>query len=151
MEGNCRMRRTEKWEPPQRSWSPNAGLLKSPNRPLGKSSQDAALLSSPRPASDCATKRVARVLVAEVVAFEGVINRSESPSGNGWVGVPGTSLTRITMALFEGNNTNGDQFIGGRRSGRNASSPTKGIQDALDALFQIKGAKLKSGNACSRP
>jgi len=51
-------------ELPHGSAAPKAGLLKSPNRPFGKSSQVAALFNSPRPASPSVTAMDARVCVA---------------------------------------------------------------------------------------
>ena len=74
-------------DPPHGSRSPKAGLLKSPKRPLGKSSHVAALLTSPRPASPSVVDMFDKVIVAVAVAFVGVIKSVES-SGTGPVGVP---------------------------------------------------------------
>lgn len=84
---------TEIPDPPQGSWFPNAGLLKSPKRPFGKSSQLAALLSSPRPASPSVVEIVERPRVAVLVAFSGDINRVESILA-ARDGVPGGSLQK---------------------------------------------------------
>lgn len=78
--------------PPHGSWLPKAGLLKSPNRPFGKSSQVAALLSSSRPISPSDGGRLAKPRVAVVVAVSGVIMNSDvSVSGGGCKDAPGVS------------------------------------------------------------
>ena len=78
-------------EPPQGSWFPKAGLLKSPNRPLGKSSQEAALLSSPFPASVVA---FVRETSPEVASFEAEVGVIKSPVSCGLsVRGSGISLT----------------------------------------------------------
>ena len=89
--------RTDIRDPPHRSWSPNAGLLKSPNRPLGKSSQVAALLSSPRPASPSVVEIAERPCAAELAALRAVMRSLESDPGGGCVGVPGVSCGRLNQ------------------------------------------------------
>lgn len=61
-------------------WSicPKAGLLKSPKRPFGKSSQLSALFSSPLPASPSVGAGTSSPFVAESVALCGVMMRSGS-------------------------------------------------------------------------
>lgn len=65
-------------ELPQRSLAPNAGLLKSPNRPFGKSSQVATLSKSIRPGSLFVVGIDASVCVASRAAVIGVTTRSGS-------------------------------------------------------------------------
>jgi hypothetical protein len=67
-------------EPPHCPWMPNAGLLESPNRPLGKSSQVVTLLKSLVDAvpSVCIRKRESAAVVAALV---GVIRWTGSVSG----------------------------------------------------------------------
>lgn len=85
--------RTDIPDPPHKSWFPNenAGLLESPNRPLGKSSHVAALFNSPRPASSVMVI-VDKPLIADVAAVIGdTISSDPSPSGSGSVVTPGLS------------------------------------------------------------
>ena len=63
-------------ELPQRSVSPYAGLLKSPKRPFGKSSQSATLLISPLLVSFSGAGAVVSSLVARSAAACGVTLRS---------------------------------------------------------------------------
>lgn len=65
---------------PHGPWSPHAGLLKSPNRPLGKSSHDAAAFNSPLPASwdEALGKEVSPAEAALTASRAGRMRESDS-------------------------------------------------------------------------
>jgi hypothetical protein len=125
--------------------------LKSPKRPLGKSSHVAALLSSPRPASPSVAEISDKVEVAVAVAFVGVI-KSVELSGTGPVGVPTEGVSwnvhdQWVVIVFE-NDAHNYEFIERSRSN---PCPSQSLQDTLYTFFKVQSAKMESIDACFRP
>ena len=94
---------------------------------------------------------VTRLLVAELVAFEGVIINFE-PS----VATCSPSDDSLIVASAKGRRSNkntahDNEFVYIRINRRNASSPSETLQYALDALLQVQRAKVESCYVSFRP